>query len=134
MKNAPSIFQRCVNDILNEFIGKFAYVYIDDVLIISDSEKEHLEHISLVCEALNRANMKISNEKSHFFKKQIEFPGHIILHNKITVDPEKITTIRNFEVCENLRQRSFLGLLGYYRKFIRDYAKISKPPFERRTW
>lgn len=128
LKNAPSIFQRCVNDILQKFIGIFAYVYIDDVLIFSLTLDDHMKHISLVFHALHEANMKISGEKSHFFKTEIEFLGHIIKHNKITVDPEKINTIKNYELPRTLKQlRSFMGLSGYYRKFIRDYAKITKP-------
>lgn len=128
LKNARSIFQRCVNDILHEFIGKFAYVYIDDVLIFSHTEEEHMIYISLVTKALYDAHMKISNEKSHFFKQKIEYLGHIITHNKITVDPEKVMTIRDYPMPTTLKQlRSFLGLSGYYRKFIKDYAKITKP-------
>lgn len=128
LKNAPSIFQRCVNDILSEYIGKFAYVYIDDVLIFSKSLKEHMQHISIVFKALNEANMKMSNEKSHFFRSEIEFLGHIIKHNKISVDPEKIATIRDYSQPKTLKQlRSFLGLASYYRKFIKDFAKITKP-------
>lgn len=128
LKNAPSIFQRCVNNILHDFIGKFAYVYIDDVLIFSMSEEEHMKHISLIFKALHEANMKISNEKSHFFKLNIEFLGHIIKHGRITVDPEKIATIRDYEIPKTLKQlRSFLGLAGYYRKFIEGFAKITKP-------
>lgn len=128
LKNAPSIFQRCVNDILHEFIGKFAYVYIDDVLIFSKTTEEHIKHISIIFQALHNANMKISNEKSHFFKTEIEFLGHIIKYNEITVDPEKIATIRDYETPNTLKQlRSFLGLSGYYRKFIADYAIFTKP-------
>lgn len=104
LKNAPSIFQSCVNDILHEFIGKFAYVYIDDALIFSDNMEEHMKHISLIVQALHDANMKISNEKSHFFKTEIEFLGHIIKHNRITVDPEKIAAIRDYEIPKTLKQ------------------------------
>lgn len=128
LKNAAAIFQRCVNDILNQYIGKFAYVYIDDVLIFSNTPEEHLKHITTIVNALNNANMKISAEKSQFFKSEIEFLGHIIKHNKISVDPVKIATIRDYTEPKTLKQlRSFLGLSGYYRRFIKNYAKITKP-------
>lgn len=90
LKNAPSIFQRCVDDILRNYIGKFVHVYIDDVLIYSSSHDEHMEHIRIVINALRQANMKISYEKSHFFKDSTEYLGHIIKHNRITVDPQKL--------------------------------------------
>lgn len=128
LKNAPSIFQRCVDDILRPYIGKFAYVYIDDVLIFSNSPEEHIEHIETIINALHSANMKISSEKSHFFKNRIEFLGHIIKNGRITVDPQKIEAMQNYPIPKTLKElRSFLGLTGYYRKFIANYAKIVKP-------
>lgn len=128
LKNAPSIFQRCVDDLLRPYIGKFAYVYMDDVLIFSNSPDEHIKHIETVINALHMANMKISGEKSHFFTTSVEFLGHIIKNGRITVDPKKTETIRNYPIPKTLKElRSFLGLTGYYRKFIMDYAKIVKP-------
>lgn len=128
LKNAPSIFQRCVDNILRPYIGKFAYVYIDDVLIFSNSEEEHMEHINIIVKALHDANMKISREKSHFFSNTIEFLGHIIKNGRITVDPEKSCAMQNYPIPKTLKElRSFLGLTGYYRRFIRDYAKLAKP-------
>lgn len=101
LKNAPSIFQRCVDDILREYIGKFAYVYIDDVLIYSSTVEEHMEHIRIIINALHNANMKISDEKSNFFQDSVKYLGHIIKHNRITVDPKKVETIKNkFERIE----------------------------------
>lgn len=128
LKNAPSIFQRCVDDILRPYIGRFAYVYIDDVLIFSSTPEEHMEHITTIINALHRANMKISSEKSHFFKTSVEFLGHIIKNGRITVDPQKTEAMQNYPIPRNLKElRSLLGLTGYYRKFIKDYAKIVKP-------
>lgn len=125
---APSIFQRCVDDILRPYIGKFAYVYIDDVLIYSSSAEEHIEHINIIVDALRKAYMKISNEKSHFFKEEIEYLGHVIKHDGITVDPMKVQTIKKYPVPTTLKElRSFLGLASYYRKFIKDFANITKP-------
>lgn len=128
LKNAPSIFQRCIDDILREYIGKFAYVYIDDVLIYSSSPEEHMKHINIIVNALHEANMKISEEKSYFFKTSVEYLGHIITHERITVDPNKVKAIKEYPIPSNLKElRSFLGLAGYYRKFIKDYSSITKP-------
>lgn len=128
LKNAPSIFQRAIDDVLRPFIGKFAYVYMDDVIIFSKTESEHLDHITKIVEALTSSHMKISSEKSSFFEKKIEFLGHVVSQNRISVDPRKIETIKNYPLPTTLKQlRSFLGLSGYYRKFIENYATILKP-------
>ncbi|GBP02397.1 Retrovirus-related Pol polyprotein from transposon gypsy [Eumeta japonica] len=128
LKNAPSIFQRCVDDILRDYIGKFVYVYIDDVLIYSSSPEEHMKHIEIVFEALNKATLKISNEKSKFFMSEVEYLGHIIKHNRISTDPKKIRAIEKFPTPKTLKDlRGFLGLTGYYRRFVKNYAQVAKP-------
>lgn len=128
LKNGPSIFQRTVDDILRPYIGHFAYVYMDDVIIFSKTEKEHLVHIQTIIEAFTKAHMKISTDKSFFFKKEIEFLGQVISHGRITVSPKKVKAIREFEEPKTLKQlRSFLGMAGTYRKYIKNYAQIVKP-------
>lgn len=128
LKNAPSIFQRAIDDIIRPFIGKFAYVYMDDILIFSKTKEEHFDHIKAIIQAITDANMKISSKKSHFFATKTEFLGHVIFHNRITVDEKKVETIKNYPVPITLKElRSFLGLSGYYRKFIYHYAHITKP-------
>lgn len=87
-----------------------------------------MQHIEMIVNALHGANMKISNEKSQFYKSEIEFLGHIIKHGRITVDPVKIAAFRDYELPRTMKQlRSFLGLAGYYRKFIKDFAAVAKP-------
>ncbi|GBP12168.1 Retrovirus-related Pol polyprotein from transposon gypsy [Eumeta japonica] len=128
LKNAPSIFQRFVDDILREYIGKFAYVYIDDVLIYSSSPEEHMEHIEIIFDALNKATLKVSDEKSKFFQTEVEYLGHIITHNKIATNPEKVEAIEKYPLPQTLKDlRGFLGMTGYYRKFVQGYAGIAKP-------
>lgn len=128
LKNAPSIFQRCVDDILREYIGKFAYVYIDDVLIYSSSPEEHMKHIEIIFNALNKATLKVSDEKSKFFQTEVEYLGHIIKHNKIATNPEKVEAIEKYPLPQTLKDlRGFLGMTGYYRKFVQGYAGIAKP-------
>lgn len=128
LKNASSIFQRAIDDVLRSYIGKFAHVYIDDVLVFSKTKEEHAEHLQTILETLYAANMKVSDEKSKFYMRKVEFLGHIISNGRITVDPKKVETIEKYQLPQTLRQlRSFLGLSGYYRKFIRNYASIVKP-------
>lgn len=128
LKNAPSIFQRALDDILRPYIGKFAHVYIDDVLVFSKTKEEHIKHIDIIMGTLKRANMGISNEKSKFFMRETEYLGHVIKGGKIIVDPKKVETMSKYPLPETLKQlRSFLGLTGYYRKFIKNYATLVKP-------
>lgn len=89
LKNAPSIFQRAIDDVLREYIGVFCLIYMDDVIVFSQSEEEHMTHLELVIGALTKANMKVSSEKCNFFKTEIEYFGYIVSQGKITVDPKK---------------------------------------------
>ncbi|XP_075157913.1 uncharacterized protein LOC142231180 [Haematobia irritans] len=128
LKNAPSIFQRALDDILRECIGVFCYVYIDDIIVFSKSENEHIQHLEEVFQTLEDANMKVQLDKCHFFKKSVEFLGFIISSEGITTNPAKTEAISKFPPPTTLKElRSFLGLSGYYRRFIQDYAKLAKP-------
>lgn len=128
LKNAPSIFQRAIDDVLREHIGRRCFVYVDDVIIFSKSEQEHLNDVEVVLRSLYEANMRVSPEKSKFFQTTVEYLGFIVSQGGIKTCPGKVDTILNFPEPVTLRGlRSFLGLAGYYRCFIRDYAEITKP-------
>lgn len=128
LKNAPSIFQRTLDDILREHIGRICYVYIDDIIIFSKDEKEHSEHIDTIFDTLTKANMKVQVDKCEFFKKQVEFLGFVVSSDGISTNPSKVQAIANFHYPQTIKDlRSFLGLSGYYRRFIKDYAKLAKP-------
>ena len=128
LKNAPSIFQRAIDDVLRDQIGKSCHVYIDDVIIYSRTENEHIAHVDWVLRKLLQANMRVSAEKSKFFKSNVEFLGFVVSRGGIRTSPSKIETIRNYPQPSNLFQlRSFLGLTNYYRCFIKSFAKIAKP-------
>jgi len=128
LKNGPGIFQGAMDNILRKYVGKFCHVYIDDIIVFSSSLNEHTSHLLAIVKTLKEANMKISLEKSQFYKKEVEFLGYIVGHQVIKTDPKKIQAIQEYPVPTTLRQlRSFLGMAGYYRKFIKNYAFITKP-------
>lgn len=128
LKNAPAIFQRALDDILRELIGKMCFVYVDDIIIFSKDEQSHLESIKKVFETLEQANMKIQLEKCTFFKTEVEFLGLVVSQDGIRTNPKKVNAILQFPIPKTLKQlRSFLGLSGYYRRFVKGYADIAKP-------
>lgn len=128
LKNAPSIFQRVMDDVLREHIGKICYVYIDDIIIFSSTIDEHLKNLRTIFETLRKANFKIQPDKSEFLKTEVEFLGFIVSENGLKPNMKKVEAIQKYPEPTNLKElRAFLGLSGYYRRFVKDYAKIAKP-------
>lgn len=128
LKNAPATFQRMMNEVLKEYIGKICFVYLDDVIIFSTSLQEHMNSLDKILKTLHSVNLKVSLNKCDFLKKYSEFLGHIVTPDGIKPNPSKIATIQKFPIPKTVKEiQSFLGLTGYYRKFILDYAKIIKP-------
>lgn len=128
LKNAPATFQRAMNSILGDLIGKICYVYLDDVIVFGRCLKSHLRNLEKVLERLEQANLKIQLDKCEFLKRNCEFLGHIITPTGIKPNPDKIKEIQDWKLPTSEKQiKQFLGLLGYYRKFIQDYAKLTKP-------
>lgn len=128
LKNAPATFQSTMNNILRPYLDKFVVVYIDDILIFSESREEHELHLKKVFEALMTAGLKCKPTKCEFFKDKLEFMGHTISGDGIAVDPHKVEAIARWKQPTNKSEmRSFLGLAGYYRRFIRDYSTVAEP-------
>lgn len=128
LKNAPSTFQRVMDNVLKELQGTICLVYLDDIIIFSTSLQEHIENLKKVFHKLRTANLKVQLDKSEFLKKEIAFLGHLVTTNGIRPNPDKVQAIMNFPIPRTTKEiKSFLGLLGYYRKFIKDFAKLTKP-------
>lgn len=128
LKNAPATFQRLMNAVLKDYIGKICYVYLDDIIIFSTSKEEHFDSLRKILKRLQDANLKIQLDKSEFLKQETEFLGHIVTTSGIKPNPLKTEAIHKFPIPKTPKQiKSFLGLVGFYRKFIKDFARIAKP-------
>lgn len=128
LKNAPSTFQRVMDNVLREYLHKFCFVYMDDVVIFSKSLQEHIWHIQLIFSKLREFNLKVQLDKSEFLSKNVEFLGHVITPDGIQPNPNKSKAIEKYPIPKNVKEiRSFLGLIGYYRRFINNFAKVVSP-------
>lgn len=128
LKNAPATFQRAMNNILGDLVGRCCLVYLDDIIIFGSSLQQHLENLNKVLERLIKSNLKVQLDKCEFLKKECEFLGHIVTQDGIKPNPNKIEKILDWPIPKTTTQiKGFLGILGYYRKFIRDFAKLTKP-------
>nr|GFA05585.1 putative reverse transcriptase domain-containing protein [Tanacetum cinerariifolium] len=127
LTNAPAIFMDLMNRVCKPYLDKFVIVFIDDILIYSKNEQEHGEHLKLILELLKREKLYAKFSKFDFWIPKVQFLGHVIDSRGIHVDPAKIESIKDWaslktptEICQ------FLGLVGYYRRFIEGFTKIAK--------
>lgn len=128
LKNAPATFQRVMDCVLRDLIGVCCFVYMDDIIIFSSSLQEHMRNLSQVLKRLKDARLKIQLDKCEFFRKETQFLGHTVSEDGVRPNSDKIESIRKWSVPKNEKEvRQFLGTLGYYRRFIKDFAKIVKP-------
>lgn len=126
--NAPATFQRLMQVVLAGIEWKFCFVYIDDILVCSETFDEHLEHLGIVLERLRRANLTLKPKKCQFLQKVVSYLGHIISQDGVSPDSEKIAKVRDFPVpADTTSVRQFLGLASYYRRFVPAFASIASP-------
>jgi hypothetical protein len=128
IRNAPSDFCRIMQQVLGHLT--FVEVYLDDITVHSSSFEEHMKHLSEVFTCLRQAGLKVNPEKCVFAKRSIKLLGHIVSGTGIEMDPAKVETVKNMKPPSNLKETQiFLGLTGYYRKFVLEYSKIAAPLF-----
>lgn len=128
LTNAPATFQRLMDRVLAGLKWRCCLVYIDDVIIYSNSFEQHLKDLTSVFDSLRSANLTLKASKCHFCRPETKYLGHIITRDGIKPDPELIKSVMNFPKPTKIKDvQSFLGLTGYYRRFIKNYARIAEP-------
>lgn len=128
LTGAPATFQHAMNATLSPVLGRFALVFFDDILIYSPSYEEHIQHLATVLSFLQKDQWQVKLSKCAFVQQRIAYLGHVISSEGVATDDTKIQSILTWQTQTNLKElRGFLGLTGYYRKFIQHYAIISQP-------
>ncbi|KAG8496895.1 hypothetical protein CXB51_008076 [Gossypium anomalum] len=128
LTNAPAVFMDLMNRIFRPYLDKFVVVFIDDILIYSKDETEHAEHLRIVLQTLRDKQLYAKFSKSEFWLREVGFLGHIVSGDGIRIDPSKISAIVDWKPPKNVTEvRSFLGLAGYYRRFVNGFSIIATP-------
>ena len=128
LTSAPPTFMRLMECVLRNLTYKICLIYLDDILVYSRTFDDHLFHLRQVFDRLRQANLKLKPSKCHFACAKVQYLGHIVSGDGVAPDPEKISAVKNFPRPHNVKTvRSFLGLANYYRRFIKDFAKLAAP-------
>jgi hypothetical protein len=125
LTNAPAYFMYLMNKVFMEYLDKFVVVFIDDILIYSKTEEEHEEHLRLVLQKLREHQLYEKFSNCDFWLKEVSFLGHIITDGGISIDLAKVDDVLKWEPPRTIKEiRSFLGLAGYYRRFIEGSPRL----------
>ncbi|KAL5764630.1 hypothetical protein ACOSQ2_017224 [Xanthoceras sorbifolium] len=128
LTNAPATFQSLMNDLFRPYLRKFILVFFDDILIYSKSWQEHLSHLRTVLKILVTNSLYAKESKCQFGVRQVDYLGHVISEDGVAVDPTNIQAVMEWPIPTTAKGvRGFLGLAGYYRKFIQGFGNIAAP-------
>lgn len=128
LSNAPSTFQALMNEVFKPHLRQFVLVFFDDILIYSKTWDDHLTHIGIVFELLRAHNLYVKRSKCSFGETQVAYLGHVVSETGVAADTNKVQAIIDWPQPQSTTTlRGFLGLAGYYRKFIRNYSQLAAP-------
>ena len=128
LTNAPAAFMDMMHRIFRPYLDQFVIVFIDDILIYSKSREEHVQHLRQVLLTLREHKLYAKKSKCEFWMKEVKFLGHVVSEEGVTVDPAKVEAVMNWDQPENATKvQSFLGLAGYYRRFVEGFSRIALP-------
>ena len=128
LTNALAEFMDLMNRVFRPYVDQFVVVFIDDILVYSKDAQEHEQHLKIVLQTLREKKLYAKLNKCDFWLKEVSFLGHIVSTEGIRVDPTKIEAIVNWKPPRNVTEvRSFLGLAGYYRRFVKGFSVIASP-------
>ncbi|RLN32946.1 hypothetical protein C2845_PM03G30130 [Panicum miliaceum] len=128
LTNAPATFQCLMNAIFEPYMRKFVLVFMDDILVFSKNLNDHAEHLKLVFQVLQQHKLFVKLKKCTFAQQKLSYLGHIVSDQGVATDPAKTEVMLRWPVPSSFTElRGFLGLTGYYRKFVKNYGIIAKP-------
>ena len=128
LTNAPAAFMDLMHRIFQPYLDQFVVVFVDDILIYSQSEWEHEYHLRIVLQLLRDHQLYAKFSKCEFWLSEVRFLGHVVSASGVSVDPEKVEAVTRWERVKSVFEiHSFLGLDGYYRRFIEDFSRIAAP-------
>ena len=128
LTNAPAAFMNLMNRVFHKYLDRFIIVFSDGILIFSKSMEEHEEHLRIVFQILREKKLYARFRKCKFWLNQVVFLGHVISKEGISVDPSKVEVVVDWARPANVSEvRSFLGLVGYYRRFVEGFSRIAAP-------
>jgi len=128
LTNAPAHFMYLMNSVFMPELDKFVVIFIDDILIYSKTKNEHVEHLRIVLTRIRDHQLYAKFSKCEFWLDKVHFLGHVLSAEGVAVDPGKVEDVLNWKPPTTVHEvRSFLGMAGYYRRFIPDFSRVAKP-------